>query len=52
LTDLELPQWQVRRMRPDLHLPLVLPESAIAREVASAVAAITEQDLADGTSQI
>jgi hypothetical protein len=33
-------------MRPDLRLPLVGPESAIAREVARTVAAITEQDLA------
>ncbi len=33
-------------MRPDLRLPLVAPESAIAREIARAVAGITEQDLA------
>jgi 4-hydroxy-tetrahydrodipicolinate synthase len=33
-------------MGPDLRLPLVEPEAAVAREVASAVAAIAEQSLA------
>jgi hypothetical protein len=33
-------------MRPDLRLPLVEPDATIAREVARAVAAIVEQDLA------
>ena len=33
-------------MQPDLRLPLVEPEAGVAREIASAVAAIVEQDLA------